>query len=76
MYVWKKASTRNDFRTHTDKHIEKFWTQNVKENELKMSVGDVDAVVHTLIHSLLLKGEENPANIHSVHLSKYMLKHQ
>jgi len=24
-YVWKKAATRNDFRTHTDKYIEKFW---------------------------------------------------
>lgn len=41
-----------------------------------MSVRDVDQQVHTLIHGLLLKGEENPANIHSVHLNKYMLQHQ
>ena len=30
-YVWKKKATQNDFRTHTDKHIEKFWVQNIKE---------------------------------------------
>lgn len=61
-----------DFRSHTDKHIEKFWTQNITP---EMSVSEVDSAVHTLIHSLLLKGEDNPANIHSVHLNKSMLKH-
>lgn len=62
-----------DFRSHSEKHIEKFWTQNINA---EMSVSEVDSAVHTLIHSLLLKGEENPANIHSVHLNKFMLKHQ
>ena len=72
-YVWKKAATRNDFRTHTDKYIEKFWNQSIKPNQ---SVSEVDSMVHTLIHNLLLKGEDNPANIHSVHLHSSMLKHQ
>ena len=69
-FIWKKHKTMRDFRSHTEKHIEKFWVQNIKP---EMSVADVDNKIHTLIHSLLLKGEENPANVHSVHLHKSML---
>ena len=25
-FIWKKQKTMRDFRSHTEKHIEKFWT--------------------------------------------------
>jgi len=38
-FIWKKHKTMRDFRSHTEKHIEKFWVQNIKP---EMSVADVD----------------------------------
>jgi len=54
-----------------EKFIDKFWQQNVTRKEeieeRKLSIYEVDHIIHDLIHQLLLMAEEDKTEVHRVH---------
>ena len=54
-----------------DKYLDKFWRIKVinkeKEIERKLSVSEVDEIIHTQIHHMLLMAQDDPSQLHAVH---------
>ena len=69
---------RRDTRTAIDKYVDKFWMQEILNKETedsKLSLMEVDEIVHELIHRMLQMSEDDQSQIHQVHLQQHMMHH-
>jgi len=77
--LMRRKSTIKDGRTPIDKFVDTYWKKNIEmpRDEIKKeSIGEIDMVVHKLIHEMIVMSEDDPQMKNAVHLKESMIQHQ